>query len=157
MKVRILNAQIIEKLAQGIKGKIGFQYPEAYQPQVENVIFKSYQNHNGYVGFEMFTPRRPRSTGEKSQNHHFNGHIQQICNETGNDFGQIKLYVKRVAMGMGYPPMVNDKGELVYSLVDGEVLPQSEADSSVEECALLIEAAHIVASEAGVILIEDEG
>lgn len=93
----------------------------------------------------MQPPKRPRTTGEGSQNHHLNGHIMQICNETGNSYDAIKYCVKMLAVEeMGYP----------YELVDGHIYPQSEADSSTEECAKLIEAAHVWAAHHGIILQE---
>ena len=39
-------------------------------------------------------PFKPRTTGDKSQNHHINGHIQQLCVQTGMDFDILKYYLK---------------------------------------------------------------
>ena len=79
------------------------------------------------------------------QNHHLNGHIMQICNETGNSYDAIKYCVKMLAVEeMGYP----------YELVDGHICPQSETDCSTEECAKLIEAAHVWAAHHNIILQE---
>jgi hypothetical protein len=82
-------------------------------------------------------PRTPRSTGELSQNHHLNGHVQQIAAETGDSFDDVKLHVKREAISMGYP---------YHTTTWGDVVPQSEADASTEECGYLIETAHRIAS-----------
>ena len=90
-------------------------------------------------------PKRPRTTGKESQNHHLNGHIMQICNETGNDYDAVKNCVKMLAVEqMGYP----------YKTVAGHILPQPESQSSTEECAKLIEAAHVLAADLGRILQE---
>jgi hypothetical protein len=153
MDIKILNAQFFRK--KGINDMFGVIVPEHLREKSFQLIDKCIEKHAGYGRVEIATPRRIRTTGKFSQNHHLNGHITQICNETGNDFEQIKLYIKRKAMGMGFPPKVDLDGNIIYSLVDGEALPQSEADSTVEECAILIEAAHIVAGEAGIILIEE--
>jgi hypothetical protein len=92
-------------------------------------------------------PRRPRSTGPYSQNHHLNGHCQAIAMETGQDYETVKREVKRMAVSMGYPPPEEWRGETVY---------KSEADCTVEECGLLIDAAHLLAAELGILLREDE-
>jgi hypothetical protein len=82
-------------------------------------------------------PRKPRTTGDESQNHHLNGHIAQLCQYTGDEFDDIKMEIKRRAIKRGYPFRTDSFGNVV---------PQSEADSSTVECALLIEEAHDVAA-----------
>lgn len=90
-------------------------------------------------------PRRPRTTGHKSQNHHVSGHIRQIAEFTGDSFDDVKMHIKREAISMGYPSRTTSFGQ---------VEPQSEADASTEECSILIECAHRVASFLGVTLKE---
>ena len=92
-------------------------------------------------------PRRPRTTGERSQNHHLNGHIQQIAEHTGDSFDDVKRHIKREAIADGYPYRTTSFGD---------VEPQSEADASTVECALLIETAHRIASDMEVMLNEYE-
>ena len=41
-----------------------------------------------------------------------------------------------------------------YEIVNGHIHPKGESDSSTDECALLIEAAHVLAADLGIILIE---
>lgn len=98
----------------------------------------------GYMTLHLSTPRRPRSTGYGSANHHLNGHIQQICQATGNDFSMVKHVVKCRAVRRGYP----------FQTLQGVVVPQSEADASTEECALLIDEVHQLAAEEGIALTE---
>lgn len=98
--------------------------------------------------------KKRRSTGYKSQNHHLNGHIQQIAMCTGQPFEDIKKYVKQKAIGMGYP-MLMRFGQPVTDLW-GNPQGISEADSTTEQCALLIEATHMLASELDIILQEDD-
>ncbi len=88
----------------------------------------------------------PRSTGEGSQNHHVNGHIQTIARETGNDFDTVKAWVKMEAVGQGYP----------FKTFRGAVVPQSEALSSVAECGILIDVTHRLAAELNIKLVENE-
>ena len=104
------------------------------------------------------SPFRPRTTGAGSQNHAINGIIQQICIETGQDFASTKEYIKSRAVEMGYPILtkkVMKNGQIEEEPVTdwyGNIRGISEADSSVEECAILIECAILVASELGITL-----
>jgi hypothetical protein len=111
------------------------------------------EKHDGYVTLTISTPHKARTTGYKSQNHAINGYIQQIANETGEDFGVIKLYCKMRAVKRGYPLMERN-GDLVYSKFTGEVLPESEAYISTVEAGYLIDEIQQVASEAGIVLEE---
>jgi len=101
-------------------------------------------------------PFRPRTTGYKSQNHCFNGILQIICQETGQDFQTTKEYVKSRAVEMGYPMLTKRKvgaGGVTEEVVTdwyGNPRGISEADSSVSECAILIECAMMLASELGI-------
>lgn len=88
--------------------------------------------------------RKARTTGERSQSHHLNGHVQTIAMETGNDFQAVKEVVKMRAISMGYP----------FKTYHGITVPQSEADASTVECALLIDAVHQLAAEEGIVLVE---
>lgn len=92
-------------------------------------------------------PRKARTTGEKSQNHHLNGHVQQIARETGNSFDVVKAYIKREAVGQGYP---------FETLPSGDIMPISEADTDTSACAIAIDTAHRIAAEWGINLIEEE-
>lgn len=130
-----------------IAGKIAFEPPadDGANANIKHELRKCRDKHNDYVLVTLQPPKRPRTTGKDSQNHHLNGHIMQICNETENSYDAIKYCVKMLAVEeMGYP----------YELVDGHICPQSEADSSTEECAKLIEAAHVWAAHHGIILQE---
>lgn len=100
-------------------------------------------------------PRKPRTTGYRSQNHRLNGFISQLCDSTGNDFDDIKLYVKRKAMRRGLPAKIDDKGQILYSLVDGEPLPISETDMDTVQCSWVIEEIQQLSAECGVILREE--
>jgi hypothetical protein len=100
----------------------------------------------GWALVTVTKPFRPRSTGPQSQNHHLNGHIQEICAETGNDFNVVKTWVKQQAISRGYP----------FETFHGVMVPKSEANASVEECAILIDVVHQLAAELGIMLSETE-
>jgi len=108
----------------------------------EDVVKKSRQL---YVRLDK--PRRPRSTGKRSQNAHLNGHVQQIAAYTGDSFDDVKEHIKRESVAMGYP---------VYTDSFGVVHVQSESECDTTECAMLIDTAHRIASFLGVELKEYE-
>ena len=116
------------------------EYPAGYKWELEKLAQKD------SLTIKIAPPRKLRSTGERSQNHHLNGHIQQICVETGNDFAAVKAVVKQMAVSMGYP----------FRTFRGMVVPYSESEASVQECAILIEAVHMLAAELGINLKETE-
>ena len=128
-------------------GHIAFDLPQdaGAREAIRRELERCRDKHNDYVLVTIQPPRKPRTTGEGSQNHHLNGHIMQICNETGNDYDTIKYCVKMLAVEqMGYP----------YKTVAGHILPQPESQSSTDECAKLIEAAHVLAAQLSIILQE---
>jgi hypothetical protein len=131
-----------------VKGHIAFAVPTdtAIREAIKRELVKCRDKHNDYVLVTIASPKRPRTTGDGSQNHHLNGHIMQICAETGNDYEAVKNAVKMLAVEqMGYP----------YTDFHGVITPKSESESSTDECAKLIEAAHILAADLGIILRED--
>ena len=100
-----------------------------------------------YYKVRIGIPGRPRSTGWKSQNHHVNGHCQQIAIETGNSFSAVKEHMKFLAINRGYP---------METMPDGMPVPKSEADITVEEAAILIETIHQFAAEWNIELKEGD-
>ena len=130
------------------KGHICFLAPSEPELQMalRKILTTCRDKYNDYVQVTFKPPFPPRTTGPHSQNRHLNGHIMQICNETKNSYGAIKYCVKMLAVEeMGYP----------YEIIDGHIWPKGESESSTEECAKLIEAAHVWAAHHGIILIED--
>lgn len=138
--------QYVLKLAD-VSGRVAFIPPEdtGARANIKRELAKCREKHNGFVLVTLQPPKRPRTTGEGSQNHHLNGHILQICNETGNDYDSVKDAIKMLAVeNMGYP----------YKTIAGRVVPQRERECSTDECAKLIEAAHVLAADLGIILQE---
>ena len=131
------------------KGFITFELPKEAEAKeaLKKVFLTCHDRFSDFVTVTFSTPYKKRSTGKNSQNHHLNGHIVQICNETGNAYETIKYCVKmRAVEAFGYP----------FETVDGYIVPKSEKNCSTEECAKLIEAAHLYAAEKGIILREIE-
>ena len=130
-----------------IAGRIAFIPPKdaGANENIKHELRKCRDRYGDFVLVTLQPPKRPRSTGKNSQNHHLNGHIMQIVNETCNSYDAVKYCVKMIAVElMGYP----------YKVLAGHIVPLPESECSVEECAKLIEAVHILAAEAGIILQE---
>ena len=130
-----------------IAGRIAFEPPadDGANANIKHELRKCRDKNNDYVLITLQQPKTPRTTGEHSQNHHLNGHIMQICNETKNSYNAVKDEIKRIATEeMGYP----------YEEINGHIHPIGESESSTDECALLIEAAHVLAADLGIILQE---
>ena len=128
-------------------GHIAFDLPQdaGAREAIRRELERCKDKNNDYVLVTMQPPKRPRTTGENSQNHHLNGHIMQICNETGSSYNAVKDEIKRIATEeMGYP----------YEEINGHIHPIGESESSTDECAKLIEAAHVLAADLGIILQE---
>lgn len=149
MKLTIRRAK---RIRTGTPAVLSIEIPGKYQATYAAIVKK---NQNDYFDIEFSNPRKPRTTGPDSQNHKFNGIVQQIAEDTGNDFNDVKLYIKRRAFRRGLPYKTRPDDSIVYSLADGEPLPISESDMSTIECSWCIEEAIILAGELGIILKED--
>jgi hypothetical protein len=129
-----------------LKGHICFEAPIENQEALRRVLRVCRDKYNNYVSCTFSPPYKPRTTGEGSQNHHLNGHIMQICNETGNDYETIKYCVKMIAV---------EQFGFSYTEVAGHIVPKRERDSNTEECGKMIEAAHYLAAQLSIVLRED--
>lgn len=138
--------QYVLKLAD-VAGRVAFVPPAdtGARANIKHELGKCREKYNGFVLVTLQPPKRPRTTGKDSQNHHLNGHIMQICNETYNDYECVKTAIKMLAVeSMGYP----------YKTIAGKIVPQRESECSTDECAKLIEAAHVLAADLGIVLQE---
>lgn len=93
-----------------------------------------------------FSPRTP------AQSRHINGHVSTIARETGETRQHVKDEIKHRALDMGYPILYIDGVEQKDTY--GRTAGISERDASAEEASMLIEAAHILAAELGIVLEE---
>lgn len=138
----VLRARLAE-------GGVFLEFPqnEGLKEALKKAALQCERKANGWALITLQPPKRPRTTGEGSQNHHLNGHIGQIALETGNGQTAVKLVVKELAVEQfGYPTVKVGK----------KTVPQSESECSTEECGMLIEACHLLAADLGIILREAE-
>lgn len=93
-------------------------------------------------------PGRPRTTGERSQNHAINGYCGQIAKETGQDFDTVKMAMKKMAIGRGYPFRTEK--------LTGETIPFSETEINTVQAGYLIDTIYQFANEYQIRLINYE-
>ena len=141
----------------GMDGLIAFRVSDndGVNQVLKQELMKCIQKYNGMVKIRIQPPYKPRTTGKNSQNHKLNGSIAFFCAETGNDFDDIKMYIKRRALRRGYPCKKDKDGNILISKVDGNPIPISESDANTLECSYLIEEMIQLAAEMDVILPEN--
>ena len=130
------------------KGHLCFALPDDtfVLATIKKLLTTCQTKDDDYVRVTLRRPKRARTTGAYSQNHHLNGHIMQICAETGNDYDAVKNAVKMIAVEqMGYP----------YTDFHGVITPKAESETDTAECAKLIEAVHVLAADLGIVLREE--
>lgn len=137
----ILKLPNLKRIRTGDPSVISFELPERYLPAYRELI----KCHPDYLDVEIGPHRKPRTTGAYSQNKHINGHIQQIANETGNDFDTVKLYCKTEALALNYP----------FDTINGRVFPWSETRIDTIQAGYLIDSIHRLAAEMAILLIEE--
>ena len=125
-----------------------------FKKELDVIFARSRERYNGYITVTIETPKKPRTTGEKSQNRHLNGHIQQIAQETGTPFDVVKHEIKQRAITRGYPILYDGKGKAVLDIF-GREQGISEADCSTVECGYLIDETHQLAAELDFVLREE--
>ena len=134
--------------------RFSLKLPTMIRKDVQKVLEYCFEKRGGFVRFEISPPARKRSTGDKSQSHHLNAHIQQIAVETGQPFADVKKYIKVQAISMGYPILEDDNGSPIIDLW-GNIQGISETDNTVDDCKLLIDAVHQFADEYQIKLVEE--
>ena len=140
MGEKVKPIDIIVKTQKG-----GIKIPDMYRLSYDNMLAFCDKTRGGYIRLKISPPFKKRSTGEKSQNHHINGHIQQIANETGEEFEVIKDYAKKKAVKYGYP---------IRTDILGNARPLSETEIDTEAAGYLIEAVHELAAFLEITLYE---
>ena len=93
------------------------------------------EKKGGYLTCTVELPKRPRTTGEGSQNSHIHGHCGNIAEQLNMDKEHVYEAIKRMAVGtFGYPTWLNP--------MDGKEEPLPQHYASVEQASLLIEMCH---------------
>jgi hypothetical protein len=114
---------------------------------------KTRNNPTPFYCVTLDVPHKPRTTGEKSQNHAINGFCQQIAKAMGWEFEDVKTYAKQRAIKYGYP-IQYDEDDKARTDPWGNVYGVSETELSTTEAGYLIDALHEIAAENGIVLRE---
>ena len=108
---------------------------------------RALEKKGGYLTITVEEPKRPRTTGEGSQNSHIHGHCGNIAEQLSMDKDHVYTAIKRMAVGtFGYPTWLNP--------VDGTEEPLPQHFASVEQASLLIRMCHEFADSHKMWLIE---
>lgn len=132
----------------------------AFEPPTSKVLAESLRSlfalcadkHGGYVTVSFSIPRKKRTTGRHSQNAYIHGAAQCIAEYTGEEMENIKLFCKKRAIRQGYPVKRDNAGNILFSPLDGEPIPESTSKISTIEAGYLIDELQILAGELGIIL-----
>jgi hypothetical protein len=86
--------------------------------------------------------RRPRTTGQGSQNNCVHGYAQQIAEYTGHEVDEVVLYAKLRAVKRGYP----------VDMIGAVAVPWSQSRIDTIACGHLIDELVVIAAELDVVL-----
>jgi len=111
-------------------------FTSEYKEAVIALGKRSNEKHNGYLTVSIGTPKKPRTTGFRSQNSKVWGMVHDIVNQLtaggAEDVDEKYVYeaFKRMAVQEGYPSRFNP--------IDGKEEPESQSLVSVEQDMILI-------------------
>lgn len=80
--------------------------------------------------------------------------ILTSCREKYNDFVQVTINPPYKPRTTGAKSQNHHLNGHIYTIINGYLLPKSEHECSTEECAKLIEAAHLLAADWQIVLKE---
>jgi hypothetical protein len=119
--------------------------PRDYSEAILSIVERSANKHNGFMTVTLGTPKRPRTTGPRSQNSKVWGMVADIVDQFHQsgmvDVERDHVYegFKRMAVAEGYPTR--------YNPIDGIEEPESQSRVSVEQDAILIKVIQRFADE----------
>lgn len=132
--------------------------PTDYQRAMHMLMEYCFENKGGFCSISISQPKTKKSTGAKSQNSHFHGHVAMISESTGQPIEDVKKYLKDQAVTRGYPILMkkDENGDDIEPIQDfwGNIQGDSMKDITSAQCSMLIEQSHQLADEMGIKLIE---
>ena len=131
--------------------KLYIVIPRDFGPSVVSLLERAERLHGGFVTITIGTPKRPRTTGPRSQNSKVWGMCSDISThfeQNGIEMEAQKVYeaMKRMAVQEGYPTRFNP--------IDGIEEPESQSRVSVEQDQILINTIQRFADENSIPLTE---
>jgi hypothetical protein len=135
------------------KGYIKFELP--YEDYLRNkltyVLGECKEKHGDFVKITLEAPCRKRTL---TQNAKLHAMISELADFTGDEFEHLKYELKVLAIRRGYPVKTNNRGDPMFSEIDGRPIPKSTAEVTSQELSYLIEEIRQQAAEMGVYLNE---
>ena len=130
------------------RAEVRILVPEAWQDEWLDLAarIKKRGAHQMYI--KLGLPRKPRSTGYRSQNTHVHGHASQIAESVGESKSKIIADAVSLAsgqLGEDFPTYVDYKGDRVLC---------SEPEWDSRTAAVVIDKLHDIAGVCGVTLKE---
>lgn len=137
-----------------IYGRLAFIPPEGQDECAAlKMLFSLCENkHGGYVSVTFAAPYKKRTKGKKSQNNCIHGYAKILADYTGETTERIKDFCKKRAFRRGYPAKVDGDGDIIYSPIDGEPIPESTANINTVQAGYLIEEMKLLAAELDILL-----
>lgn len=135
-----------------LTGGLLIHLPKGYEGTITQILAKADKMHGGYIAVTLGTPKRPRSTGPRSQNSKVWGMVADIAewfqSMGSDDIDNNRIYeaMKRMSIPEGYPTRFNP--------VDGIEEPESQSRVSVEQDQILINVIQRFADENSIPLTE---
>ena len=114
--------------------------PRSVTAQIEALCHMPSVMKSQQIYVKLAPPKRPRTTGERSQNHAIHGYATQIGGFTGDYKEDVIKEAKRRAVTHGYPTHEDSFGNIV---------PDSEKGISTVEAGYLIDELLHIASDLG--------
>jgi hypothetical protein len=123
-----------------------FRVPAGYEAEFETVLAKALKG-DGTIKVTIEPNYQKRTLKENAYFHVLCKRLSEMAGGTQDD---IKEMAKAKAVHLGYPMEKDKSGKPVKGDYGFKGIPSSEAN--IGECALLIEAVHMLASENGYFL-----
>ncbi|ADY13659.1 hypothetical protein [Sphaerochaeta globosa] len=130
------------KLTFVIHGR-GFRVPAGYEARYEKLLEQALKG-DGTIKITVEPNYQQRTMKENAYFHVLCKRLAEMAGGTPED---MKEMAKAKAVSLGYPVATDEKGFPVAVKYGVKGIPSSEAN--VGECALLIEAVHMMAAENG--------
>ena len=94
------------------------------------------------------TVRRRARPKRAAQNNLFHTLVRSIASQSGTSFDSAKDYIKRIAVGYGFPQVSDENGFPLYD-ENGDPVPISVSNAGIKDMTVLIDVAYMIGDEYG--------
>ena len=139
---------VAEWIRTGKPGAVTFRVPADYRQPLIVLLKKCAAKSSGYVTLTLDAPKRPRTTGERSQNSALWGWCSDIAEQLDYTPDQVKAAMCRMAVSEGYPTTLS---------IDGVEEPMPTRYASIEQMSVILSVIVRFADENSLYLTEYDG